>query len=66
MPPTTKNLSTIATASLRELRTMPPPRRRRSWFFEFFIAPFTDINEELADRMRASTDTRPMRRTARR
>ncbi len=66
MPQSSKDISVIATASLRSASAPGLPRRRRSWLAEFFITPFTDINEELAERIRASSDSRTPRRAVRR
>ena len=66
MPPGSDNVTVISTASLRDSARVNPAPCRRSWWFEFFIAPFTDINEELADRMRATSERREARRLGRR
>lgn len=52
-------ITTAPLASVLARRTT----RRRWWLFEFFIAPFTDINHELAARMEAAATRHSLKHT---
>ena len=51
-------VSTAPLASVLATRT----RGERSWLFEFFVAPFIDINHELAERMNAAAARHSLKR----